>query len=401
MSHSTTTTHDLFIVPAERWGATRNVFAALGGLGLVGGIVGFVTDRGQFFHSYLTAFVFVLTVCLGLLFFVMVQHVARAGWSVALRRLAEVGAACVPVLALLFLPILAGMGDLFEWAHRDAVSHDPLLQHKEAYLNPAFFIIRAAIYFLVWILLARYFLRRSLSQDADRDPMTTVRLQRRAAPGIVLFAFTLTFMGFDWLMSLSPHWYSTIFGVYVFSGSALSSFAFLALASISLRRAGHLRHTFRTDHFQDLGRWMFAFSIFWTYIAFSQYFLIWYGNLPEETIYYVNRSVGTWGKGGLFLAVGHFAVPFVLLMSRWTKRRPGFVAGMAVWILLIHYWDIYFMVMPKAHPEGIRFHWLDAACLVGVAGVFLAVFAHRLRGRALVPVGDPRLPESLALEHLY
>ena len=160
-------------------------------------------------------------------------------------------------------------------------------------------------------------------------------------------------------------------------------------------------HTVRADHFQDLGRWMFAFSVFWTYIAFSQFFLIWYGNIPEETIWYVHRIEGSWKMASLFLAVGHFLVPFALLMSRWIKRKPALVTAIAVWMLIMHYWDIYWMVMPNLHHEGVHLSWIDFACLAGVMGVFLTLFTRKLLGHALVPVGDPRLPESLALEHLY
>ena len=208
-------------------------------------------------------------------------------------------------------------------------------------------------------------------------------------------------MAFDWLMSMDPHWYSTIFGVYCFTGTVVASFAFLIITSTLLRRGGCLLHTIRVDHYHDLGRLMFAFSVFWAYIAFSQFFLIWYGNMPEETIWYVHRIEGTWKTGTLVLAVGHFLVPFALLMSRWVKRKPALLTTIAVWMLLIHYWDIYWMVMPNLHHLGVQFHWLDLACLMGVMGVFLTLFVRRLIGHALVPVGDPRLAESLALEHLY
>jgi hypothetical protein len=388
-------------VPAENWGGAKMLFLGMAVLGLILSGVGFAVDAHQFFHSYLTAYLYVLTIALGCLFFVMLQHLTRSGWSVAVRRLAEVGAWTLPFFAILFIPILFGMGDLFHWSEEGAAEHDHLIQHKQGYLNLTFFLIRAAFYFLAWTLLARYFMRRSINQDTTKDPLITVQMQRRAAPGIILFGFTLTFMAFDWLMSMDPHWFSTIFGVYTFAGTAVGSFAFLAVVSMTLRRGGCLVHTVRNDHYQDLGRWMFAFSVFWAYIAFSQFFLIWYGNIPEETIWYVHRIEGNWKMGSLFLVVGHFLVPFVLLMSRWIKRKPGFVTAIAVWMLIILYWHIYWRVMPNLHHHGIHFHWIDLACLVGVGGVFLTLYTRKLIGHALVPVGDPRLPESLALEHLY
>jgi hypothetical protein len=282
-----------------------------------------------------------------------------------------------------------------------AADHDALLQHKEGYLNLAFFLVRAAVYFAVWAWLGWYFLRRSTAQDESGDPRTTVLLQTRAAPGMILFALTVSFMAVDWLMSMDPHWYSTIFGVYIFSGSTLAGFAFITLVLSGLRRRGFLSHTIRTDHFQDMGRLMFAFSVFWAYIGFSQYFLIWYGNIPEETLWFVHRSEGTWKQVGLFLAVGRFAVPFVLLMPRWTKRRPAIVALLAAWILFMQSVDLYWMIIPNLHHEGAVFSWMGAATFSGVGGVFLFLYLRTLAGRALLPVGDPRLRESLALEHLY
>jgi hypothetical protein len=387
-------------VPAGAWGRSRRLFAGLAAAGLALGAVAFAVDRPQFYHSWLTALVFGLTVALGSLFFVMLQHVTRAGWSVAVRRLAEISAWTIPFFAVLFLPLVAGMKDLFPWTGAEA-AHDPLIRHKSAYLNPTFFFVRAALYFAVWTFLARYFLRRSLAQDESKDFRITIELQRRSAPGIILYGFALTFMAFDWLMSADPHWYSTIFGVYIFSGSTLSSFAFLTLVAMALRRGGYLAHTVRTDHYHDLGRLMFAFSVFWTYIAFCQFFLIWYGNIPEETVFYAHRLQGSWKAVSLFLAFGHFVVPFVLLMPRFTKRRPKFVAGMAVWILFIHYLDLHWIVMPNHHREGFAPCWVDLAALAAVLGVFLTLFTRKLAGHALVPAGDPRLPESLALEHLY
>jgi hypothetical protein len=387
-------------VPAGGWPRARRVCDAFAAGGLVLSAVGFVVNRAQFYHSWLTAFVFVLTVALGTLLFVMLQHITRAGWSVAIRRLAEVSASIVPYLLVLFVPIVIGMRELYPWARPDALQ-DPLIRHKHAYLNLPFFLIRAAIYFGIWTMLTRYFLRRSLFQDVTKDFRLTVGMQRRAAPGIILHGLALTFMAFDWLMSGDPHWYSTIFGVYVFAGNTLAAFAFLTLVAMTLRHGGWLRHTLRTDHFQDLGRFMFAFAVFWAYIAFAQFFLIWYGNMPEETEWYVHRIAGSWKAFSFFLAAGHFAVPFVLLMSRWVKRRPRFVAALAVWILFMHYLDMHWIVMPMFHSEGFSPSWIDLATLAGISGVFLSLFTRRLAAHALIPVGDPRLPESLALEHLY
>ena len=386
---------------AGSWGRARTLFLAMAGIGLGLSAVGYFTDRNQFFHSYLTGYVFTLLLALGCLGFVLIQHLARAGWSVVIRRFAETAAVTLPVLAVLFLPVLLGLHELFHWTHHDAVEHDPILQHKEGYLNVPFFLIRAGLYFAVWALAAIYLYRKSVAQDTNPNPQFTVVMQRRAAPLMILFAFSLTFMAFDWLMSLDPHWFSTIFGVYIFAGATLSAHAFLTLVSAALHKGGYLKSTVTEEHFHDLGRFMFAFTVFWTYIAFSQFFLIWYGNLPEETLWFLHRAEGSWKWYSLLLPIGRFALPFMLLMSRYTKRMPKFLVFMAGWILVMQYVDIYWLVMPNLHKEGVHFHWLDLACLVGTLGVFLTFFTRRLAGPALVPAGDPRLKESLALKHAY
>jgi hypothetical protein len=331
----------------------------------------------------------------------MLQHLTRAGWSVVVRRIPESMLAVFPALTVLFLPVILGLHDLYHWSHADAVAHDELLAHKAAYLNPTFFLIRAGVYFLAWLLLSWYFLRSSVRQDTTQDPKATVSMQRRAAPGMNLFAVTISFAGFDWIMSLDPHWFSTIFGVYIFAGSALAGFAAITLVVAALRRAGYLRGAIRLDHFRDLGRLQFAFSVFWAYIAFSQYFLIWYGNIPEETLFYIHRLEGSWAGATRLLAVGHFVVPFLVLMSRWTKSRLWIVVSMSIWILLMHYLDVFWLVMPTVAKHGVEFHWMDLACFAAVGLVFLALLVRELARHHLVPIGDPRLPESLGLRTDY
>ena len=399
MAHRTSLP-DPIEVPAGGWPQARRIADIIAIVGLLLSAIGFVVNRHQFYYSWLVGYIFVFAIALGTLLFVMLHHITRAGWSVAIRRLAEVSAATIPYFAILFLPILIGLRDIYPWARPEALS-DPLIAKKHAYLNVPFFVIRAVIYFGVWALLSRYFLKRSVFQDTTKDFRVTVDMQRRAAPGIIVHALALTFMAFDWLMSGDPHWYSTIFGVYIFAGNMFAAFAFLVLVAITLRRGGWLTHTVRVDHYQDLGRWMFAFSVFWAYISFSQFLLIWYGNMPEETEWYLGRLTGSWKPFSYFLAAGHFAVPFVLLMPRWTKRKPQFVALLAVWILFMHYLDMYWIVMPRLHVHGMTPSWIDLVTVVGIGGLFISFYIRRLAANALVPAGDPRLPESLALEHLY
>jgi hypothetical protein len=278
------------------------------------------------------------------------------------------------------------------------MDHDPILRGKSAYLNPAFFAARWAGFFLVWSLLANYFWSRSVRQDTTRDSALTKSMERTSAPGVVLFAVSLNFAAFDLLMSINPHWYSTIFGVYTFSGGVVGFFALLSVATVLLQRSGRMRGV-TDDHWHDLGKLVFAFNVFWAYIAFSQYMLTWYANLPEETVWYAARLTGGWTAVTATLLFGHFLIPFFLLLPRFVKRSPRLLGPVAGWMLLMHYLDIYWLVMPKFSPERVPLHLLDAACLIGLAGLWVAAAAWRLRRVSLVPEQDPRLEESLAFEN--
>lgn len=369
--------------------------AVSAGLGVVAG------DGGRrFFFSYLHAFAFCLSLALGALFFVILQHLTRAGWSVVVRRLAEAVAASLPSLAVLFLPILLlGMAHLYRWAHPGALAQDPLLQAKRGYLNLPFFALRWVIYFAAWTLLARFFFRRSVAQDASGEVEATLAMQRRSAPAMVVFALTVTFAAFDLLMSLDAHWYSTIFGVYFFAGSVVGFFALLILLSFGVQRAGLLRRAITVEHYHDMGKLLFAFVVFWAYIGFSQLLLIWYANLPEETEWFLRRQSGGWGWVGVMLVLGHFVVPFVALLSRAPKRRPRLLALAAAWLLLMHWVDLFWLVVPEASPQRLSFSLLDLTATLGMVGLFLAAAAYSVRRQALVPERDPRLAESLMFEN--
>jgi hypothetical protein len=375
--------------------------AIVGGLGLVasGGLAVMGTD--QFFFSYLTSFMWWLSIALGGLWFVLIHHATRAGWSVVVRRFAEHLMKGLPVLFLLFLPLLAGMEDLFHWMHPEG---DPILEGKSGYLNPTFFIIRVVIFFGLWALLARFFFKHSTAQDTDNSASITHRLRWFAPLGILIYALTSSFAAMDWMMSLDPHWFSTIFGVYYFAGSAIAIFSTLAIVAMSLQKAGLLEGVITDEHYHDLGKLMFGFTIFWTYIAFSQYFLIWYANLPEETMWFELRSHGSWFWVGTLLCVGHFAVPFFFLMPRTIKRARKTLFIGACWMLFIHWVDMYYVIQPVlTHNRGgqdASFHLLDLTTFIGIGGVFVAVFAKRLTKYPLIPLGDPRLGESLTFENM-
>jgi hypothetical protein len=402
VSHAAGPTLDergIVIPPGHSWNRLPALGLVLGAVGLLASLALGMREREQLYFSWLVAFSFFLSVALGGLFFVLLHYVTGARWSVVVRRLAETAMATLPAFVLLFVPVALGMHELYHWAHADAVAHDPLLAKKAAYLNPGFFLARAAFCLGSWSLLAVWLYRRSIEQDRTGDPRIARRLRQLSAPALILFAVTLTVGAVDWIMSLEPHWYSTIFGVYFFAGSLVGIFAFLSLVAASLGRAGLLVEAISTEHFHDLGKLLSAFTIFWAYIGFSQYFLIWYANIPEETVWYQARLVGSWRVMTIALAVGHFGVPFFFLMSRNVKRRrPLLVAG-AVWMLLMHLLDIHWLVMPTHRPDGFRLHALDVTTVLAVGGLVLALFGQRLRRHALLPLRDRHLADSLRFEN--
>lgn len=368
---------------------------------------GFFSDKARFLHAYLTAYMWGLGIVLGALFFVMVQHLARAGWSVVVRRIAEHVAGVMPWMAVLFIPIAVGYHDLYHhWVDMDAHPEDSVLQGKKGYLNVTFWFVRAGIYFAIWLSLAAFFRRLSIAQDKTGDVATTLRLARLAAPAALLFALSITFAAFDWIMSLDPHWFSTIFGLCYFAGGFMSNIALLALLAMWLSKQGYLREAITTEHYHDMGKLMFAFMVFWTYTNFSQYMLIAYANLPEETVFYLHRKDGNWIWFGILLIVGHFFVPFTFLMSRHVKRSRVALAIGAVFMLAMHWIDMIYLVMPNWHPKeghheaGMHFHALDFTCLLGVAAVILGGTLTGMRKAPLVPERDPRLAESLHFHNI-
>jgi hypothetical protein len=354
----------------------------------------------QFFFSWLVSFLFFLSLALGALFFVLIQYAAQGGWGIVLRRIGETTFATLPVMAALFLPLLLGLRDLYAWAAPGAAEHDALLRWKAPFLNVPFFLVRAALYFGCWSVIALFYYRVSRGQDATGDLAVSARLRRLAGPAIMVLALTQTFAAIDWIMSLSPRWYSTIFGVYFFAGSFLGFIALLSVVAPAMRRARLLDTVISADHLHDIGKLLFAFTAFWAYIAFSQFFLIWYANLPEETIWYKARMEGSWLTVSLLLMAGHFAAPFFYLMGRAVKRRNSTLALGGAWLLVMHFVDLYWQVMPTLHPDGLRPSMLDVAALVAIGGCFVGAASWLMRRQALVPLRDPRLAESLAFENV-
>ncbi len=367
----------------------------LGVIGLLISILGYFVDQGQFFHSYLVAFSFWITIGLGGLFLTLLHHLAGAVWSIVIRRLFETLAAILPWMMLFLIPVLLGMRELYHWTHPEIVAHDELLQMKTPYLNIPFFVIRAFLFAVIWTLTGRALYRFSIKNDESGDVLFLNKAKKLSPAGIILFALTLSFASFDWLMSLDAHWYSTIFGVYIFGGSTLAVYSFVALVTIYFDKKGPLKGLVSVEHYHDLGRLIFTFVVFWSYIAFSQYFLIWYANIPEETVWFSHRWVGSWKIVSVFLVIGQFIIPFFILMIRAMKRSLLMLTVMALWMLIMHYVDMYWLVMPTLHHEGVHLNWMDATTFIGVGGIFIWLFFTQLARHSLVPFNDPNLEKSI------
>jgi hypothetical protein len=388
------------IPPGHPWNRIPVIAAACALLGAVACAILGPANPKQFFFSWLVSFLFFLSLALGALFFVLIQYASQGGWGIVLRRIGETIFAMLPVMAALFIPLLLGLRDLYSWTVPGAAEHDALLRWKAPYLNVPFFLIRAALYFGIWSFIALLYYRGSRGQDVTGDPKVSARLRRLAGPAIIVLALTQTFASIDWIMSLTPHWYSTMFGVYFFAGSFVGFIALLSVVSAAMRGAGLLDTVISAEHLQDIGKFLFAFTAFWAYIAFSQFFLMWYANLPEETIWFKPRIEGSWLPVSLLLMAGHFVAPFFYLMGRRVKRNGATLAVGGAWVLAMHFLDLYWQVMPTLHPEGLRPSALDVAALVAIGGCFVAAASWLMRRQALVPMRDPRLAESLAFENV-
>ncbi|MEO5721320.1 MAG: hypothetical protein ABIR71_07620 [Chthoniobacterales bacterium] len=365
---------------------------ALVGLGL--SALGAYLAPVQFAYSWLFGFAFFFTLCAGCFFWTIVHHAVDAEWSVVVRRQWENIAMLLPVMALFFIPVFLCRNVLYEWLTIPA-GQDHLLDSKRAYLNLNFWIIRAVFFFAYFSIAAFIYRRISVAQDKDGNPARTLTMRKLAFVFLPLFAFALTFGAFDWLASLNYKWFSTMWGVYIFAGAAGSSMSLTVLVIFALRKAGYLRETVTIEHFHFMGKWMLAFTVFWAYIGFSQYMLIWYANIPEETEYFILRNTEGWNVLSLILVVGRFFVPFGVLLLRATKKKPDKLVLLAAWILCMQLLDVYVVVMPELHTAGVHFSLLDLAPLIGI-GATLAFFYLRIVNTAsLFPVRDPRIIESL------
>ncbi len=362
--------------------------------------------------AYLTGFMYCFTISLGCLFFVLIQHLCRAGWSVVVRRVAEMMMIAIPALGLLFIPVLvtawSDSGTLYPWSNPGyADAHGVpagVWAEKLRYLSSDWFTVRSVVYLVLLSAIAIYYFQLSRRQDETGEITLTERMQARSGPAVIAFSLITSFAAFDWLMSLAPMWFSTMFGVYIFAGSVLTAHAAIAVGVYLLQSRGAIRDEVTVEHYHDLGKLLFGFVTFWTYIAFSQFVLIWYGNIPEETHWYYTRLLGSWGPVSYLLIFFHWLFPFLGLLSRHIRRKPALVFAWSVYLLLVHFVDLAWIVMPEASTNFGGAVGVATALLVtlGMVGLYVGGILWFMRAKQVrvLPVRDPRLPESLAFENI-
>jgi hypothetical protein len=358
---------------------------------------GGLQSPADFFRAYLIGWLFCLGIALGALAILMLHYLSGGAWGLVVRRILESATRTLPLLALLFIPLAVGVREVYVWAAPGAIG-DPLLLHKSGYLNVPFFLVRAAVYFCAWLGCAHLFNKWSRERDARPDPNPR-RFRLFAGPGLALYGLTMTFSSIDWAMSLEPHWYSTIYPAGFGIGQVLSAFAFSIVIAVTLRDREPFARLVTPGNLNDLGNLMLAFVMLWAYMAFSQYLLIWSGNIREEVPWYIARQTGAWGAVAVALITFHFALPFVLLLSRRVKRDPRGIAVVAITILVMRLVADLWLLVPGFHRPGFALRWLDVVAPIGFVGVWLAAFLSQLRDRPLLPLNDPAVEEALAHVH--
>ena len=381
-------------VETNRFSALSFLLAlgAVVGLGL--SVVGAFVAPHQFSFSWLFAFAVYFTLLAGCFFWIVVHHATDAEWSVVVRRQLENLAMLMPLMALFLIPILLLRHHLYEWMNI-APGENHLLDSKRAYLNWNFFLVRSIFYFAFFIAAAWLFRRFSIQQDRDGNPAFTLKMRKLAFISLPLFGLSLTFGAYDWLLGLEYKWFSTMWGPYIFAGAAGSSMSLLVLVITGLRKAGYLKETVTTEHYHVMGKWMLSFTVFWAYIGFSQYMLIWYANIPEETEWFIRRNVESWNTLTLFLVIGRFFIPFAILLMRSPKKKPHRLCLIAGWIIFMQIIDMYIVVLPVLHGTGVHISIWDFVPLLGIGATLAFFYLWIVRKASLFPNRDPRLLESL------
>ena len=364
-------------------------------------LIGFFLDRRQFFHSYLFAFSFWSGIAIGSLALLMLQHLTGGGWGLVIRRVLEASTRTLPLILILFVPIVLGAHWIYSWTDPQELAKHPVLIEKAKYLNLSFFTVRAAIYFAIWLAFMFFLNRWSLLQDRTADRQWGKRMRVLSGPGMVMFVFTVTFASIDWFMSLDPLWSSTIYGFIFVASWALSALAFTIAVMAALSKHEPMNNVVAQLHFHDLGKLLLALVMLWTYFAFSQFLIIWSGNLPEEIGWYLPRLHGAWGAIALAVVVLHFAFPFLFLLSRSFKRNAGKLVIVAILILVMRLVDLFWMIGPTFTGEHFHLSWMDLVAPVAIGGLWLAFFARELSRRPLIPINDPLYETVLEQKHAH
>lgn len=389
-------TTETYRAPEESVSGLQRVGTIAAVVGLVLTAVGFLmAGLDRFYEAYLVAYTFWMGLVLGSMALLMVQHLSGGAWGVVIRRPLEAAVRTLPFMALLFLPIVFGMGHLYHWTHADAVAHDPILQAKVAYLNTTFFYVRQIFYFAVWITMGRLLTRWSTEHDRTGDPALLTKLARLSGGGLVVYGLTVTFAMVDWTMSVNPHWFSTMWGLMYIGGQGLSALAFAIVILIMLSRVPPLDRVVTAHHLHDLGKLLFAFLMLWAYLTFSQFLIIWSANTVEEIPHYLTRWDGGWQFVSIFIIVLHFALPYALLLSRDLKRESGRLRMIATWILATRVVEYYWHVAPEFHSATLSLTLLDLGLPIALGGIFVALYAMNLKGHSLLPLHDPGLEKAL------
>jgi hypothetical protein len=389
----------LYIAPPSAGRIQRRALI-IGVAGLILCIVGAVFRPAQFLQSYLFGYVFLLGLTLGCMAILMIQYLTGGDWGIVIRRTLEAAMRILPLMAVGFLPIALGVRELYVWA-RPAQAAAEGLDYRTEYLNIPFFIVRAVVYFAVWLAMAHRLDRWSREQDRGGAQGWLKRLRRLSGPGLVIYAVTITFAAYDWLMSLNPEWFSTIFGLLIIAGEALSAVAFVILVAALLSTREPMALVFQPRHFHDLGKLLLTFVMVWAYLSFSQLLIVWSGNLPREIPFYLPRMQSSWRWIGVMLIILHFALPFALLLSRDLKRRAGRLAALAGLVIVMRVIDLFWLVAPEFRPQGLTIDWFDPVTVVGLCGVWLALFIRELKARPMLPLRDPHLADALSAGEQY
>jgi len=358
-------------------------------------VFSYFVDNTRSAFNNLILLMFLTSIGLGSLFLVAIEYLGGAVWSTPFRRVSEFLAAVLIVVPIIAIPVYLNLHSIFHWTHTDVVAADPILSGKSAYLNETFFAVRVVVFFALWLLFYFLITKNSKKQDETKDQNLTTRNIKLSAVFMPIFALTITFASIDWIMSLNPHWFSTIFGVYYFTGSLLAALAAGTFIIVMLNEKGYLIKGLKKDHYYSLGALLFAFTNFWAYIAFSQFMLIWYANLPEETVFFMDRLHGSWVYVSIGLIFIRFIIPYAGLLSQPSKMNAKNLKFFSLWILFAHFYDLYWLIMPSYSKEGFVLGWMELGFPLLAVGIIILVFSIKSKKENLIPIGDPKLQRGL------